>query len=97
MAGVAIVTAHAGTQVATARLVFFALGDKPVLASAAAHALIGHPLDDLAIDRAVAALARDLDPPADLNGASATKRHLAQVVLRRALTSIATDTARSAA
>ncbi len=97
MAGIAAVITCADAGVTDARLVFFALGDRPVVAINAAAALIGHPLDDAEIDRAALALARDLDPPGDLNGNPATKLHLAQVVLRRALAKLINDRARSAA
>jgi aerobic carbon-monoxide dehydrogenase medium subunit len=88
MAGVAAIVSATNFITSDARLVFFALGDKPVVAIGAAAALVGQPLDEPAIDRAAAALARDLDPTADLNGGAATKLHLAQVVLRRALTKL---------
>jgi aerobic carbon-monoxide dehydrogenase medium subunit len=88
MAGVAAIVAATKAIVSDARLVFFALGDKPVVAIGAAAALVAQPLDALSIDRAAAALSQDLDPSADLNGSSATKLHLAQVVLRRALTKL---------
>ncbi len=85
MAGVAVALTRGGDVTEAVRLVFFALGDCPVVANAAAAALVGNPLDDVDIERAVAALGSDLDPAADLNGGVATKRHLAAVVLRRAL------------
>ncbi len=106
MAGLAAaVVTQAGTQASTqastvvkdARLVFFALGDRPVVAVNAAAALVGLPLDETQVDRAAQALTRDLDPPGDLNGAPSTKRHLAQVVLRRALAKLMSEQARSAA
>ncbi len=85
MAGVAAVVRSEAGKISHARLVYFALGDRPVVAVAAQASLIGHALAEDAIDAAAAAVAADLDPPGDLNGAPATKRHLAQVVLRRAL------------
>ncbi len=88
MAGIAAIVTVINSAVSDARLVFFALGDKPVVAIGAAAALVGQPLDGLSIARAASALVRDLDPSADLNGSAATKLHLAQVVLRRALTKL---------
>jgi aerobic carbon-monoxide dehydrogenase medium subunit len=88
MAGVATIVSATNGIISDARLVFFALGDKPMVAIDAAAALVGQPLDEPAIERAAAALARDLDPPADMNGSPATKLHLAQVVLRRALANL---------
>ena len=59
----------------TRRLAFFGAGDRPILAKHAAAA------KDLAAARA--ALAKDLQPPADLYHSSATKLHLAGVLLER--------------
>ena len=58
------------------RLAYFGAGDRPVLATNAAKA------KDL--ESAKAALAKDLQPPADLYHSSATKLHLARVLLERA-------------
>jgi carbon-monoxide dehydrogenase medium subunit len=60
----------------TKRLAYFGTGDRPILAQHAAKA------KDL--DSAKAALAKDLQPPADLYHTSATKLHLARVLLERA-------------
>ena len=59
----------------TRRLAFFGAADRAVLARHAAQA------KDL--DAAKAALAKDLQPPADLYHSSATKLHLARVLLER--------------
>ena len=75
-------------QAAGLRLVFFAVGDGPVEARAAMAAAQGGPLRDR-IAAAQAALDADLDPPGDLNAAPATRRHLARVLLGRALTEMA--------
>ncbi len=60
----------------TKRLAYFGAADRPVLAANAAKA------KDL--EAAKAALAKDLQPPADLYHSSATKLHLARVLLERA-------------
>jgi aerobic carbon-monoxide dehydrogenase medium subunit len=66
------------------RLVYFGAGVKPVEAKAAATALgTGRLADRLAA--AQEALVEDLDPPADLNADATTKRHLARVLLARAV------------
>ncbi len=75
----AMVGLAAAGNAAALRLVYFAIGDRPVAASRAAGLLRGGD-----IEAAVAALADDLDPTGDLNGSPATKRHLAGVLLRRA-------------
>ena len=62
----------------SARLVFFGVGSTPVRAKAAEAALTKG-----AIEEAVAALDRDLDPPSDIHSSGAVKRHLAKTLLRR--------------
>ena len=49
-------------------------------------ALAGKPVTPDTIAHAQAALDADLDPPADLHGGPEMKRHLARVLLARALT-----------
>jgi carbon-monoxide dehydrogenase medium subunit len=61
------------------RLAFFGVGAKAILAKHAAAAV------ETSIAAAQDALARDLDPPADLYHSGATKLHLARVLLGRAL------------
>lgn len=62
------------------RAAFFSCGPTPVLAQGAMAAL-----DAGDVDGAVAALARDLDPPADTQASRAYRLHLAGVLLRRAV------------
>jgi aerobic carbon-monoxide dehydrogenase medium subunit len=69
------------------RLVFFGLGDRPVEAMAAAAALRREGAAGLAA--AVTALAQDVDPAGDLQADSATKLHLARVLLGRAVEGLA--------
>ncbi|HEX5091319.1 MAG TPA: FAD binding domain-containing protein [Burkholderiales bacterium] len=64
------------------RFAFFGTGDRALLAKHAAAA------KDLA--SAKAALEKDLQPPADLYHSSATKLHLAQVLLERTWNSLST-------
>lgn len=71
------------------RLAFLCAGGAPVLATAAAAALEGRPHGPDAVAAALAALDRDLDPPADLYNSSATKLHLARVLTGRALAALA--------
>ena len=69
--------------VAEARLVFFGVGTKPVRARAAEAALIGRRADADALAAAGRALDGDLDPPGDIHGSPALRRHLARVLLSR--------------
>jgi aerobic carbon-monoxide dehydrogenase medium subunit len=79
MVGLAARAKREGGRLSDLQFAFFGVGAKPVLAAAAARAAAESP------ERAADALAKDLDPPADLNGSGATKLHLARVLLRRAL------------
>ena len=74
----AIVGLAAFASSGTKRLAYFGAADRAVLAPHAAKA------KDL--DSAKAALAKDLQPPADLYHTSQTKLHLARVLLERAWT-----------
>ena len=85
MAGIAVKLTMDGARVAAARIASFGVGETSALAVAAAQALTGQALDAAAIVRAQSALDADLDPPADQHGAPDMKRHLARVVLGRAL------------
>ncbi|WP_372623701.1 FAD binding domain-containing protein [Falsiroseomonas sp.] len=86
MAGLAVsLTLDAQVQVSAARLVYFGVGNGPVLAAQASAALTGRPLGAESIEAAQAALGDDLDPSADLHGPPEMKRHLARVLTSRAL------------
>ena len=74
----AIVGLAAFASNGTRRLAYFGAADRAVLATNAAKA------NDL--ESAKAALAQDLQPPADLYHSSQTKLHLARVLLERAWT-----------
>jgi aerobic carbon-monoxide dehydrogenase medium subunit len=86
MAGLAMVfMAGQGGAVLEPRLAFFGVGDGPVRAPKAEAALAGKPPGAAAIAAAQAALARDLDPPADMHGTSAMKLQLCRTLLARVL------------
>ena len=89
MAGVAVRAQVSGSTLADPRLVFFGVGEMPVLAKAAMSAIAGKPVTPDSLAAGQAALDGDLDPPADLHGSSAFKRHLSRVLLGRALKRIA--------
>ena len=82
LAGLAGWAARDGNRIAEARLVFFGVGSKPVEAPLAASALAR------SLDAAIAALAGELKPVADLNASAAMKTHLAGVLLRRAVANL---------
>ena len=85
MAGLAATLALDAGRVVAPRLVYFGVGNIPVLAAAAARALEGRSLDRASISAAQHALAEDLDPPRDLHGPPEMKRHLARVLTERVL------------
>ena len=86
MAGLAAALAVDGGVVTSARLVFFGIGSGAEVARGASAALTGKALSAETIAAAQAALDGDLDPPTDLHGGPEMKRHLARVLIRRALT-----------
>ena len=79
----------AGSTLVEPSLVFFGVGDRPVSAERAIGAVAGKIATPETIAAAQAALDADLDPPADLHGSPQMKRHLARVLLARALRRIA--------
>jgi aerobic carbon-monoxide dehydrogenase medium subunit len=74
-----------------ARLVFFGVGARPVRARAAEAALLGRGAAADALAAAGRALAGDLDPPGDIHGSPALRRHLARVLLSRVVTRLMED------
>ena len=71
-----------------ARLVFLGMGNTPVRAPRCEALLQSKPLTPELIDAAMASLKRELHPMADLTNSIDTKRHLASVLARRALTGL---------
>jgi aerobic carbon-monoxide dehydrogenase medium subunit len=89
IAGAAAKARLAGATLIEPQLVFFGVGDRPVAAARAMAAASGQQVLPQTIAAAQAALDADLDPPADQHGSPQTKRHLARVVLARALARLA--------
>jgi aerobic carbon-monoxide dehydrogenase medium subunit len=85
MAGIVARAKLAGSTLVEPTLVFFGVGDRPVRAERATAAIAGKMVTPETVTAAQAALEADLDPPADLHGSSAFKRHLVRVLLARAL------------
>lgn len=85
MVGLAAQLEFGAGVVTRARLAYLAVADRPVLAVGAMAALQGRVPDDEAVRAARAALTRDLDPTGDLQCDPATRRHLAGVLLTRAI------------
>jgi aerobic carbon-monoxide dehydrogenase medium subunit len=71
-----------GDVLADLRLAFFAVGDRPVLAKAAAK-LVNTPITPAVLFDACTALDEELDPQDDQQASASMRRHLAKVLLVR--------------
>jgi carbon-monoxide dehydrogenase medium subunit len=67
------------------RLAYLGAGPTPVRARQAERVLTGRPPDGAAIAEAGRTLDAALDPPSDVHGSAALRRHLARVLLGRAV------------
>ncbi len=85
MAGIAARAKVAANRIVDPNLVFFGVGDRAVSATRAMEALAGKPVTPTTMTAVNAALDADLAPPADQHGSPEMKRHLARVLLARAL------------
>lgn len=85
----AAVRAEGGT-IAEARVALTNMGSTPLRATPVEQALQGQPATDEAVRAAVAAVADGTNPPTDLNGDAEYRKHLAQVLTRRAVLTAAT-------
>ncbi len=86
LVGVAVTMTTDGDRFARVRIVLFAVGGAPVIAAAAEESLSGAPINATAISTAARVAAReDIDPLADIHASTEFRRHLAEVLVRRAL------------
>jgi carbon-monoxide dehydrogenase medium subunit len=88
LAGVALQVEMDETgRCSAARIAYFSVGEGPVMAEGAANLLVGEfPTPALIEAAAQHAAQTDLDPPSDIHASARYRRHLAQVLGRRALT-----------
>ncbi len=84
-AAAAVQIVKEGEVCASASIAMTNLSDTPIYSEAAGTALIGTSLDDAAIKAAMAAMLGDIDPTEDNRGPVAFKKHVAGVILRRAI------------
>lgn len=76
-----------GGACTSARIVLLSVGDGPVLATTATAGLVGSVPTASRIDEAARLVGEaDIDPPSDIHASSAYRRHLARVLVRRAVT-----------
>lgn len=81
-------------NVEVARAAFIGVGDGPVVVDLGAM-LAGQPHDALSTDAAVAAARDQLDPSDDIHASGSYRRHLAGILLGRALAEAAVDATRT--
>jgi carbon-monoxide dehydrogenase medium subunit len=74
-----------GGTIAEARVGLTNMGNTPVRATAVEAALVGAPATEDGVREAAAKAADGTNPPADLNGDSEYRKHLATVLTRRAV------------
>jgi aerobic carbon-monoxide dehydrogenase medium subunit len=84
-AAAAVILVMDGGTCRDARIALTNLAAVPLFAEAAGQALIGTPVDAAAIEQAAAAAVAITDPAADLRGPPEFRRHVAGVMVRRAL------------
>jgi carbon-monoxide dehydrogenase medium subunit len=89
MVGVSALVKQTGDICEDVRIGLTNMGAVPMRATAVEQALRGQPLNAESIAAAASRAAEGTDPPADLNASADYKRHLAQVLCRRALTEAA--------
>src|SRR6185503_7546794 len=81
----AIVRLDGGGRCDSARIVFLAVGDGPLVAGSAARALVGEVPGDGPIAAAADAAAGEIEPRGDVHASAEFKRHLARVLTARVL------------
>ncbi len=84
-AAAAVVLKKDGGLCASASIAMTNLNDTPVLSEAAAIALVGTTVDATAVRTAVFAMLSDIDPAEDNRGPVTFKRHVAGIILTRAI------------
>jgi carbon-monoxide dehydrogenase medium subunit len=94
LAGLAAGARVEGEVLAELRLVFFGVGTKPVRAHRAESALAGRRAEPAALDAAGRAVEAEIDPPGDIHGSPALRRHLAHVLLTRVVRRLAAGSGR---
>jgi aerobic carbon-monoxide dehydrogenase medium subunit len=82
----AVVLDGSGGIVRRARIALGAVADRAIRSEAAEAELVDQPATGATFDAAARVAAERLDPPSDVHGSGAYRKHLARVLVRRALT-----------
>jgi aerobic carbon-monoxide dehydrogenase medium subunit len=85
MVGAAAAVRLADGDFANARLVLIGVSDAPLRCREAEQALVGAACRDEVIEEVATLATRSLEPPSDIHGTSAYRRHVAKVLLQRAI------------
>lgn len=85
MAGLALAAQTGDGGLSDVRLALLGVADRPILAGKTMAFLEGRPVNEARIDEAATLIAGEIDPPDDPAYPPAYRRHLAGVLLRRAL------------
>ena len=85
MVGVAALVKVDGGKFSDVRIGMTHMGTTPLRATQVEQALVGQSVDNATIMSAAEAAAEGTDPPGDLNATPDYKRHLARVMVRRAV------------
>ena len=86
-AAAAVLVAKDGDTISEARVAMTNLSDTPIFSEGAGAALVGTSGDGAAVAAAIAAMQADIDPAEDNRGPVEFKRHVAGVMLSRAINS----------
>jgi len=84
-AAAAVQIVNEGGKCASASIAMTNLSDTPVFSQAACDALVGTSVDAAALKACSAAMLGDIDPSEDNRGPVAFKKHVAGVILQRAV------------
>lgn len=84
LAGAAVAVSLDGEKVASARIALFGVADRPIRASGAEEALAGRTITEAAADAGRVA-SEQLDAKADAHASADYRRHVVDVLVRRAL------------
>jgi len=88
LAGIAIaITLGTDGRCRSARITLCGVGETPVDVSDAAAGLVGQPVHQAEIDHVAASVQKGIDPPGNLHASKEFQRHLAGVLVKRALRS----------
>jgi CO/xanthine dehydrogenase FAD-binding subunit len=82
----AVLMLNGGQACQAAKMVFMSVGETPMEAHNAQASLVGHEITpDLISEAASIAASQDIDPGSDIHATADFRRHLAEVLARRAL------------